>query len=270
MKRLSKYVFGICMILLLLSCRSQKSVTEVAAPAKVIKESSGPEAIFTTGHSFKTMKVKRMNVDFVINGIKDNFNGNMAIYRDSLIAISIIPILGYEAIRILCTKDSIIVINRTDRTYHSSSLDYYLKKYNISAGFNDLQAVLANEVFYYRAGYKDINYEKEIKMEGGNIIFIIESLIGSIKLANQEIAADSACNKIRDVFVDDYQRDVKIKVRYNDFNGCEIKSFPSRIMIDIQDKSNAVNLDIEYGQVIFDDKINVKFEIPKGYSRIYM
>ncbi|MCK5461848.1 MAG: DUF4292 domain-containing protein, partial [Bacteroidales bacterium] len=110
----------------------------------------------------------------------------------------------------------------------------------------------------------------EIKMEGGSIIFIIESLIGSIKLANQEIAADSACNKIRDFFVDDYQRDVKIKVRYNDFNGCEIESFPSRIMIDIQDKSNAVNLDIEYGQVIFDDKINVKFEIPKGYSRIYM
>jgi hypothetical protein len=41
-------------------------------------------------------------------------------------------------------------------------------------------------------------------------------------------------------------------------------------MIDIQDKNNAIKLDIKYGQIIFDDKINVKFEIPKGYSRIYM
>ena len=258
------------MILMLLSCRSQKSVTEVAGPAKVIKESSVPEAIFTNGHPFKTMKVKRMNVDFVFNGIKDNFNGNMAVYRDSLIAISIIPLFGYEAIRILCTKDSIIVINRTDRTYHSSSLDYYLKKFNIPAEFYDLQAVLANEVFFYKAGYKGISYEKKVKMEGGRIIFIIESLLGSIKLANQEFTADSACNKIRDVLVVDYQRDAEIKVRYNDFSGCEIESFPKRIMINIQDKSNAVNLEIEYGQVIFDDKINVKFEIPKGYSRIYM
>ena len=258
------------MILLLLSCRSQKPVTEVTDPAKVIKESYGPEAIFTTGHSFKTMKVKRMNVDFVVNGIKDNLNGNMAVYRDSLIAISIIPILGYEAIRILCTKDSIIVIKRTDRTYHASSFDYYMKKYNIPAGFNDLQAVLTNEVFFYKAGYKNIQYEKKVIMEEGRILFIIEALMGSIKLTNQKIAADSACNKIRDVLVVDYQRDVKIKVRYNDFNGCEIESFPNKIMIDIQDKNNAIKLEIKYGQIIFDDKINVKFEIPKGYSRIYM
>jgi len=238
--------------------------------AKVNKESSGPEAIFTTGHSFETMKVKRMSVDFVFNGIRDSFNGNMAISRDSLIAISIIPLFGYEAVRILCTKDSIIVINRADKTYQSSSLDYYLQKYNISAGFNDLQAVLANEVFFYKPGYMGVNYVKEVKMEGGRILFILELLIGRIKLANQKIAADSACYRIRDVFVIDYKRDMKIEVRYNDFNGCKIESFPNRIMIDIQDKSNTVNLDIEYGQVTFDEKINVKFEIPEDYSRIYM
>ena len=147
-KRLSKYLFGICLILLLFSCRSQKTVTRVSDPTKMITESSGAEVIFTTGHSFETMKVKRMNVDFVVNGIKDNFNGNMAVSRDSLIAISIIPFLGFEAVRILCTEDSIIVINRTDRTYHASSLDYYLKKYNIPVGFDDLQALLVNEVFF--------------------------------------------------------------------------------------------------------------------------
>jgi hypothetical protein len=145
-----------------------------------------------------------------------------------------------------------------------------MKKYNIPAGFNDLQAVLTNEVFFYKAGYKNIHYEKKVIMEEGRILFIIEALMGSIKLTNQKIAADSACNKIRDVLVVDYQRDVKIKVRYNDFNGCEIESFPNKIMIDIQDKNNAIKLDIKYGQIIFDDKINVKFEIPKGYSRIYM
>jgi hypothetical protein len=270
MIRLPKYIFGIYVILLLFSCRTQKPVAEIKGPDKLINESHVPEDVFNTGHSFKTMKVKRMNVDFIINGVTDNFNGKMAVSRDSLIVISVIPVFGYEALRILCTKDSIIVINRTEKTYHASSLDYYLKKYNITAGFKDLQAVLVNEVFYYTAGYKDIEYEKTIEMQAGNMLYIINSLLGNIKLTNQTIAADSACFQIRDVFVIDYQRGVKMAVRYNDFNGCEMDSFPNSIIIDIQDKRNDINLDIEYGQVIFDDEINVKFEIPESYSRIYM
>jgi len=258
------------MILLLLSCHSKKPVTKVSEPVKVIRESASPEAIFTIGHSFNTLKVKRMNIGFTINGTKDNINGNMAVSRDSLIAISIIPLLGYEAVRILCSKDSIIVINRADKTYHASTLDYYLKKYNIPAGFNDLQAVLVHESFFYKAASQNINYEKEIKLEGGSILLIIESLIGNLKLTDQEIRADSTCQNIRNIFVVDYGRNMEMEVRYDDFNGCDMDSFPKRISIDIQDRTSAINLDIEYGQVMFDEKINVKFEIPVGYSKVDM
>lgn len=245
-------------------------MTKNIEPAVENKENTGPEALLYSGYSFETLKVKRMNVDFMINGIKENFNGNMAVVRDSFIAISIIPLLGYEAVRILCSKDSIIVINRTDKTYHASSIDYFLKKYNIPATFNDLQAVLINEAFIYRANYKDVTYEERMEIEEGRILFFIESLLGSIKLTSQKITADSACNKIRDVFVFDYQRDVKMEVRYSDFDGCEIESFPNRISVDIQNEKSTVNIDIKYGLVIFDDKINAKFEIQEGYSRISM
>jgi hypothetical protein len=270
MIRLSKYIFGIYVILLLISCKSQKPVTEIKGPEKLVNRGLVPEAVFMTGHSFNTMKIKRMNVDFIINGVADNFNGKMAVSRDSMIVISIIPLLGYEALRILCTTDSIIVINRTDKTYHASSLDYFLKKYNINAGFNDLQAVFANEVFYYKAGYADLEYEKTVEVKAGNIYYIINSLVGNIKLTNQKITADSACSQIKDVFVSDYQRGVEMVVNYSDFNGCGTEYFPTSIIIDISDRRNNINLGIGYGQVIFDDEINVKFEVPKSYSRIYM
>jgi len=95
-------------------------------------------------------------------------------------------------------------------------------------------------------------------------------LKGNVKLANQEIAADSAFHKIRDVSVVDYWRGAHMEVRYDDFNGGEIESFPNKISVNIQDKNNTVNLNIEYGQIIINDEINVKFTIPEGYSRIYM
>lgn len=269
-KGLNKYIFGVCLVYLMLSCRTQKSVSKIDEPVIENTESAGPEAVFTSEYSFETLKVKRMKIDFMINGLNDNFNGNLAVVRDSLIAISIIPLLGYEAVRILCTNDSIIVINRTDKTYHASSLEYYLKKYNIPVKFNDLQAVLLNESFIYQAGYEDVNYINEIKEEEGRLLFIIETSMGNIKLANQKIAADTKCKKIQDVFVDDFRRDVQMEVRYQNFNGCDKKSFPGQVSIDILDKVRSVKLIMEYGQVIFDEKINVKFQIQEGYTRVYM
>lgn len=257
-------------MLLLFSCRSQKPLTEVGRSSTEINESYLPEAVFSIGHSFETLKVKKVNVGFMMNGIGDTFNGSMAVYRDSLIVISVIPLLGYEALRIMCTRDSIIVINRPERTYHASSLDYYLGKYNIPAGFDDLQAVLINEVFIYRAGFEGIKYEQSIEMENGDIVFIVKALLGSIILANQEFAADSASAQIRKATVIDYQRGVKMAVKYADFDSLEKDSFPNNILIDIKDRRNEISLSIDYGQVIFDDRINVNFEIPDSYSRIYM
>lgn len=261
---------GICMVLLLLSCRTQKPVSEVGESAGVSKKSASPEAIFTTGHPFKTMKVKRMNIDFSVNGQKENVNGNMAIRRDSLIAISVIPLLGYEAVRILCTKDSIIIINRTDKTFHASSLAYYLKKNNIPAEYKDLQAVLVNEGFYYRNNRPGIRYEKEIKLEEESILLVIASLLGNVKLTNQAITADSSCQKIRSIFVVDYNRNMQMLIQYDDFNGCESESFPNKISINVKDRISDMSLNLSYGQVLFNERINVKFQVPEGYSRIHM
>ena len=150
MRKLSKYLFGISMIIIVLSCHSQKPVIDTKDMTEVIRDGFDMEVILAAKHSFQTMKIKRMNIDFMINEIKENMNGNMAIYRDSLIVISVVPLFGYEALRIMCTKDSMIVINRTDKTYHASSLELYLNKYNVPVGFFDLQAVLMNEAFFYK------------------------------------------------------------------------------------------------------------------------
>ena len=264
------YIFGTMVIILLISCRSQKNVVDLTRQETMLTERSETVSVFATGHAFKTLKVKRMNVEFVVNGLSDNFKGNMAVSRDSLIAISVIPMIGYEALRIMCTEDSIIVINRTEKTYHASSLDYYLEKYNLPARFNDLQAVLINEAFFYKDGYADRRYAKEIKTENGRIMYKIESIKGGKRMTNQQIAADSVYQQINDVYIDDYQRNVQMDIGYADFNVSEIEPFPKRISINIQDGNNSIKLEIKYSLVVFDDPINVKFEIPANYSRIHM
>lgn len=270
MKPWAKYVYGMCVVMMMISCKTKKPVVTKDDTVETIMESSHPEAIFNAGYTFYTMKVKRMDIDFNINGIRDSFKGNMAIIRDSMIVISVIPVLGYEALRIMCTKDSIVIINRRDKTYQIAGVDEYMKRYNIPAGFDNIQAVMANEVFYYGTGTGERKQVKWIKTESGQITYIIETSWGDKKTANQQIIADSAYRRLKDINVIDYQRKVRLDIEYADFERYEKVYFPGRIFIGIKDRRNSINLDVEYGQVIFDEPVNVIIETPKDYSKIHM
>ena len=37
-----------------------------------------------------------------------------------------------------------------------------------------------------------------------------------------------------------------------------------------KNSTNKIKLGLGYGQILFDDKINVAFEIPENYTRIYL
>jgi hypothetical protein len=270
MKPLAKYVYGMCIVIMMISCRTKKPVVTIDDTVKTIMETSHPEAIFNAGHTFHTMKLKRMDIDFNINGITDSFKGNMAIIRDSLIVISVIPVLGYEAVRIMCTQDSIVVINRRDKTYKIAGIGEYMKRYNMPAGFDNLQAVIANEVFYYGKGTGERNIEKWVKTDSGQIAYIIETSLGNTKKANQQIIADRECYRIKDINIIDYQRKIRLDIEYADFEKYEKVYFPGKISIGIQDRRNSIKLDVEYGQVIFDEPVNVIIETPKDYSKTHM
>jgi hypothetical protein len=61
-----------------------------------------------------------------------------------------------------------------------------------------------------------------------------------------------------------------LNVKYDDFRSYEKDYFPGRIVIDIKDRTNKIYLALRYGQVLFDEKINVEFDIPENYSRIHL
>ena len=268
MKKLSGNIFALCVFLTLSSCHARKFVIIENAETEEKESIYGLEELIGEKRSFKTLKVKRMNIDFKINGQSENLKGNMAINRDSLIVISIIPVLGYEVLRVMCTRDSIIVINRPEKTYNASSLGYYLNKYNIPLKFADIQAALSNEMIYYQPEIDGRNFTRDIKMEREQVRFTIDSFREGEKLTKQRVQVDSGNMCIRSVFIIDYERKIQLDLNYNDFKDFEKVMFPKKLGINILDEKNIINLDIKYGLIIFDESIDVKFEPPDNYSRI--
>lgn len=260
-------ITGMAVMLIIAGCRSYKTVADEEKPS--VKENNMRliTMLEQRKHRFNTMKIRRAEVDLYMNGVRERIKGNIAIYRDSMIVISVIPALGYELMRILCTKDSVIVINRYEKSYYASSFEHYRRKYKIPIDFSDLQALLANEVFYYKDDLVDRVYEKQLSTRNNNNLFIVDAFREGNRITNQGIEIDQEGRRLENVFIIDYDTKMKLFLDYEEFTGNEELLFPKRLKIDLIESNNTIIMDIHYGQIVFNDSINIEFSVPEHYTR---
>lgn len=255
-------------ILLLGGCHSQKEISREVKPGADENNLRLISLLEKRDYRFKTLKIKRVEVDLSIKGGSKKVRGNIAIYRDSMIVVSIIPVLGYEMLRIMCTEDSVIVINRTDKSYCATSFEHYREKYGLPIGFKDLGAMLTNEVFYYKDNYEDRVYERKLNKNGEKNLFMIDSFRDGRKITNQGMEIDSEGRKLENVFITDYERKMRINLEYSNFAGNDDRLFPRNIKVNLIEKNNSIKMEIHYGQIVFDDSIRVEFSHPTHYKRV--
>ena len=97
--------------------------------------------------------------------------GTLRMRRDSVIWISVSPMMGLEGLRALVTKDSILVVDRVDKTYLYESLDYLVSQWNISQDFEEFQRMLLGEgdmdhvvlhfgIYNAKIKYSDIHWDE--------------------------------------------------------------------------------------------------------------
>ena len=216
---------------------------------------------------FNTLKIKRIEGKLTLNGVSENVKGNMAVYRDSLIVISAVPALGYEMLRIMCTPDSIIVINRQEKSYKASSLDGYCEKYSIPINFYDLQAILSNEIFYYKDKTAGITYKTSIKTEGEKALYMLESYSQIEKLTDQTIQVTGEESALKGISVMDYEKRIRMDLIYEDFISVGNTFFPTLMGFKMVEKNKSIEMRFKYGQVVFNDHLNVEFTTPPSYKR---
>jgi len=251
----------------IIGCRSVQTISETDKSKNWDPDLGVISILELKPFRFHTMKARKVDVGFYRNGVSQKVKGNIAIYRDSMIAVSIIPALGYEILRILCTEDSVIIINRPEKSFSAGSFKYFQNRYKIPVGFRDLQAMLANEVFYYKESYGDRDFEKKLNKSEKNNLFIVDAYREGRRITNQGIEIDAEGRKLQNMFIVDYDRKMKLNLDYQEFVGVEDLIFPREIIIDMVERNNNIKLELRYGQIIFDDSLNIEFSVPIHYTR---
>lgn len=268
-----KLWWGILLLMVasvLFSCRSQRSVYK--APIKM----EGAEYLLTQLEShelkYETFSSK-VSIHYLVGNKKTSFKGSIRIKRDSLIWLSIAPVMGIELARVLITPDSIKVIDRAHKTYIQEDYEYVNNYLNNALDFDMLQAFLVGNDFSF---FEESTWRTNI--DGGLYKLAtakrqkLKKYVRSheaVEIPIQNTWLDPKTFKIRRVDIKeiaDNDRGRKLSAKYADFFIVDSQMFPLHVEFNLRAETN-VNIFMDYSRVVLNQYLKYPFHISSKYTR---
>jgi len=272
MRGRSNIVFwGLCFLALMFFLHACK--TRHIAPRAPLKE-DGEEYLFGKLKE-NEFKYEWLRFKFSANVKSDkrsnSFSGNVRIKRDSLIWISVSPMIGIEAARFLITNDSVKVINRLEATYFLGNFRVLNQMVDSDFDFDMLQAFLTGNDFSY---YENDKFKSSV--DHGEKMYKL-STVGRRKLKKyttdtntepliEDIWLDPETFKIRKLKVNRFTENKKFEALYNGFTEINGQLYPNNIEYNIN-AENKISISLSIKGVEYDQPMEFPFSIPGRYSQ---
>ena len=180
-----------------------------------------------------------------------------------MIWISVVPGLGIEAARVRITPDTIQILNRLHREYIAGNFGMLQKKYNISASFEILQAMLLGNYLPGEPGLiKEIKggEHQQIQQTRNNLII------------NQFL--DVEMRKLKRMQIIDEKTGDNIVTTYSEFETVENNVLASTALILLERASNTnpkgknAVVSIKYNKFNLNEAdLQFPFTVPEDYER---
>ncbi|MDD4602885.1 MAG: DUF4292 domain-containing protein [Bacteroidales bacterium] len=206
-------------------------------------------------------------------GKKNSFNGQLRIRNDSLIWISLTPMLGIEAIRIMISQDSVKMINRLNNTYFLGDYEYVNRFLNTNIDFDLLQSILLgtdlqsyeNEKF--RASIDKGNYKLSTS-ERLKLKKFARNNQEKLKVFIQNIWLDPINFKIIHTDVKEIRREnIKLESNYTTFEEIDGQLFPKEMDYTIW-ADNTIRLQTTFSRIVIGNPLQFPFKIPASFQPV--
>ncbi|NTW24563.1 MAG: DUF4292 domain-containing protein [Lentimicrobium sp.] len=201
-----------------------------------------------------------------------SFSGQIRIQKDSLIWISISPVLGIEMARLLITNDSIKYMNRIDNIYFISDFNYINNLINSTLDFDMLQAFLTGNDFSF---YENSSFKAGIDNQEYKLVTTDRRKLKKYVRNNQEINIpiqhiwlSSETFKISRVMIREVQLGGrKVEGTYQYLNdGTQL--VPEKLSFNLETAENKNQLVLEYSKLNTADSLAFPFKIPEKYTKV--
>ena len=251
------------------SCRSTKKLTQVvttdstAIPKPVPKDDSAKmvaevfDNIKKNNIDFNTFSAK-VKVDYKDSkGKSYDFNAFMRIQKDSLMWVSIVAALGIEAFRVNITRDTVMILDKLDKTYTIKPISYLQEVTQLPFDFKTLQNLILGNPVYVEG---DVT---SFKLAGDVVAMSIAGDFFKHLLTFQKPQYTLVSSKLDDV---DKTRSRTASLLYEQHEPNGVFLFSNRRKIRIAEK-NQIDVDLDFKQVEFNKPQNYPFSIPRNYKK---
>jgi hypothetical protein len=266
-----RFGFYLILVLLVSSCSSTKK-----AIREPLKEEGADYLINKLKNSelkFNTLSAK-FSATYYRDRKKTNISGQLRIKRDSIIWISITPMLGIEMARFELTPDSIKYLNRINSTFMLKDFKYINQLLNKTLDFDMAQAFLTGNDFslYENNTFKATIDNKEYKLSTSNrrkLKRFVRRSEEQISIPLQSIWLDPEQFKITKVLLKEAERDSrKFSAEYSSFEETNGQRMPISLDYRIETDKNKVRIKIEYSKIQLDNDLSFPFSVPASYTEI--
>jgi hypothetical protein len=190
----------------------------------------------------------------------DNGNSGTVIVRmkkDSVIWLSLMgTALNIEVLRVLITPDSVLIMDKINKTVQKSSISHLQKVTQLPLSFTDLQDFLVGNAIHTAGNilsYKSNNDKLQVSLNGN----VFKNLL-TIDTANKQI--------FHSKLDDDNPLDHRTcDITYDDFDKLTNNYFPKTRQITVSEKSR-IDINLQVKQYSFDMDLTYPFSIPKKFK----
>lgn len=214
----------------------------------------------------------RFSASFYQQKNETSFSGQIRIYKDSLIWISISPVLGIEMARLLISNDSVKYMNRIDNNYFVSDFNYINLLINSTLDFDMLQAFLTGNdfSFYENSSFKAGIDNQEYRLTTTNRRKLKKYVRNNqdINIPVQNIWLNPETFKISRVMIRELiQEGRKLEGKYQ-YENLENQLVPAVLLFNLETAENKNTINVQYTRINITDSLTFPFRIPEKYTKV--
>lgn len=274
----AEYVFRFSFFVLLFSilffsCRTSKKITTTPSPALTSEMTFNQvmDSMLKNIPSFAALTAKG-DIEFNSSGNSVSFSFHLRMKRDSAIWLSISPLLGIEAVRILLTRDSVKALDRLNNTYYSDGYNAVSLLANANLNFSLLQSLVM-------AGYFPSPGSDTLRsLYTENPDYLLTTVEKKNKLRSEEESAtlpfawdiwiSPANHRVHKMNIAEPVNKKNVSVDYDDFRDTGAGVIPFRQDVNLIDdaRQKSARVIISFAKVNAVSAVELPFNIPQRFE----
>lgn len=257
MNKALSYIFFFLLMATFPACHTSSNVTNNETKGNV-KSKFSNEAFKHADALIRTANFDEINITTNMNGHSLSCKASMKIVCDSMIQISLQPMMGIEMARINLIPDKITLISKLNGKYFETDYNYITTQTGMKVTFFDLQAMLLNKIFIPNMGFLNtdgvlLQLTPTAYPDGGTVLKSSHAFNGY----RPEFTID---NNMKLIYTIITTSNGMLKCAYDKFQQSETNTFPYRYKLSIVQGAGGNNIneaEITIGQVTFNQPIVV-------------